>query len=403
MTVLRALVESRGSAEDPHRPLTDSTLLGVIGGEPTEAGVPVTNENAYRMTAVYRAIAIHAGVIGALPWHAFRRQAKERTRVGGTVVDDPHFDKTPFEVKEWIGQSLLSWGDSFNLKQRDGLGRVREIEPLHPQNVHVERRREWMTDANPSGKRFEVRDGATSRTYSPHQILHIPGLSYDGVQGMSPIQLARQGISLSMAAERFGARLFSRGALIDGVLQTDEQLGPDGVKKVQADWAKKVRGQSNWYEVPVLDGGLKYERMGLPPADAQFLETRRFGVQEVARMFGLPPHLLGDVERSTSWGSGIEQQMMQMLVFTTDPWLVRIEQRASKELVLDRSWYVRFERKALLRPDTAARFMAYQRAIQNGWMNADEIRAAEDLDPIPDGKGQVFYHPSNIEPVEAVE
>ncbi len=400
MTILRAILDRR-SVENPLRPLTDASLLDVLGGAPTEAGVSVTPETAYRMTAVYRCIAILAGLMGALPLHEYRRAGERREREPSSLMDEPHPDQTGFEVREFLGQSLLSYGNAYALKQRNGLGRVVELEPLHGRSVHTERKTAWRSAANPSGKRFVVTDGATSKTYTPFDLWHIPGLSYDGVVGMSPIQYARQAIGLGLAAEAFGARLFSRGALMQAVLETDQQFEDDGpARRMREQFRMSAAGADNQWAIPVIDSGAKYKPIGLPPEDVQFIQTRQFSVVEIARLFGLPPHLVGAIEKSTSWGTGIEQQNMQMLTFTADPWLVRFEQRATRELLLDRT-YFRFNRGALLRADTAGRYLAYQRAIQFGWLNADEIRALEEHDPLPDGLGQTFYRPASSVPVTA--
>ncbi len=406
MTVLGTLL-GRRSLEDPARPLTDASLLDVLGGEPAEAGVAVTVESSSRMLAVYRAHALLGGLIAGLPLHAYQRHRvggrAARRQVDAPVITDPHPDATPFEVWEYLVVCLIAWGNAYAFKARDGAGRVRELWPLHPARVRVERKSSWRTDANPSGKRFFVYgdDGAeTVYTGGPlGDLLHIPGLSYDGVRGVSPIGLARQGISLGLAAERFAARMFGRGALIPGVLETDQQLEKEDAERLQAQWAAKTAGDFGQWRIPVLDKGAKFRPVGLPPADAQYIEVRRFQVVEIARLYGLPPHLLADVERSTSWGSGIEQQNMAMLIFTLDPWLVRIEQRATRELVLSRNTYVKFTRAGLLRADTATRYMAYQRAWTNSWLSADDIRELEDLDPLPDDIGDQYFRPTNLTPV----
>jgi HK97 family phage portal protein len=401
MTVLGSFI--RRSAENPTKPLTDATLVEVMGGPLTDAGVNVNPETAYQLTAIYRCIALLSGLIGALPLHAYRRVGDARQRIDLPVVTDPHPDKTAFEVWEFLGQSLLSWGNSYALKQRDGLDRIRELEPLHPKDVRVEKRAEWVSpNLSPTGKRFFVRSGTTEKPYTPFDLLHVPGLSYDGLVGMSPIGMARQGIGLALAAERFGAKLFSQGALVQGVLQTDQALDEDAAKRLKAQWREKTAGGANHWSIPILDSGAKYEPIALPPEDVQYIESRRFSIQEAARLYGIPPHLIGDVERSTSWGAGIEAQNMQMLTFTADPWLVRIEERVTKEVAKPSKAdvYVKHNRSALLRADTAARFLAYQRAITNGWMNADEIRALEEMDPLPDGQGATFYRPGNIVPVD---
>ena len=399
MTVLSAIFQ-RGSAEDATRPLTDATLLDTLGGELTASGLRITPETAFRLSVVYRCVALLAGIIGALPLHASRRGADgRRVPVDSPIVSNPHPDMTVFEVMEFVGQSLLSHGNAYLLKHRDGLGRVRELHPVHAATVRVDRKRSYRTAANPTGKRFYVTwPGEGQRWYTPHELLHIPGLSYDGLVGLSPLGLARQGIGLGLAAERFGAEMFDRGALVQGVLETDKEIDRDDAKALKHEWRTKTSGHSNHWSIPVLDKGVSFKAIALPPADVQYLEARKFSVSDVARFYGLPPHLVGDVERSTSWGTGIEQQNMQMLTFTADPWLVRIEQRWTREVIGDGSTYMKFNRKALLRADTAARFLAYQRAVNNGWMSPDEVRELEEQEPLPDGAGNVFFRPQNHVP-----
>jgi len=402
MTVLGSLLGSRRSLENPAKPLTDLSLREYLGGGPTEAGVNVTAESALGLTAVYRAHALIAGLLGALPMHSYRRRSDGgREPAPAGVIDNPNPDMTSMELWEYVGLSLLGHGNGYVYKRRDRALRVRELEPFRPDTMRVERKKDWRSDTNPSGKRFTESTTAGEKVYTPFDVLHIPGLSYDGTKGMSPIGVARQSLGRSMAAERFGARMFGHGALIQGILTADGEITEDTAKRFKAQWRERTTGPERNWDIPVLHSGAKFQPIALPPADAQFIETMKFGVQDVARLYGLPPHLLGDVERSTSWGTGIEQQATQMLVYMLDAWLTRIEQRVTREVVADSTQYVKYNRAALLRADTATRFMAYQRAINNGWMNADEIRQLEERDPLPDGLGQIFYQPKNLSPVSA--
>lgn len=404
MSWLVDTLTGRRSAEDPQYPLTSKKLLEFLNvPSGSDAGVVVTPATAMRFTAVYRAIAMLSGLVGGLPLKAYRPvPGGGAERVDSPVIGSPHVDKTPLEVWEFVGMSLFSHGNAFDLKLRDRLGRIRELEPVHAKDTTVRKRREWVTPENPTGKRFEVVDGATTRWFTPFEMLHIPGLSYDGLVGMSPIGLARQGIGLALAAEQFGARMFARGALIQGVLKSKNKLDEDASGRLKRQWAAKTSGADHQWQIPVLDSDTDFQRIALPPAEAQYIESRKFSVTDIARLYGLPPHLLADVERSTSWGSGIEQQNMQMLTFTFDPWLVRIEHRITKEL-LPAGTYARFTRAGLLRADTSTRYLAYQRAVNNGWMNADEVRDLEELGPIPGGAGQQFFRPGNLTPLDASE
>ncbi len=394
------LLFGKRSIEDPTKPLTDASLIEWLGGTPLEAGVSVSAENAIGLTAVYRAIAINAGLIGALPLKAYRDRDVSKTEVASPVIERMHPDMTPMELKEFIGMSLMSWGNAYLFKVRDGMLRIRYLKPIHASRVKVEVRREWENEGNPSGKRFTVteRSGA-QRQFTPFDVLHIPGLSYDGVAGLSPIAAARQGLGTAIAAQRYAARMFGRGALIPGVLQTDSKLDADVAKRVKADFKSKAHGPENWHDIPLLDAGLKFAPIVLPPADVQYIEMQKFGVTEVARLYGLPPHLLADVEKSTSWGTGIEQQNLAMLIFTLDPFLVRIEQRFTSE-ILTSGTHAKFTRQALLRADMAARSLYYQRMFAVGGLNPDEIRDLEEKGPIPDGKGQTYYRPGNLTPLD---
>lgn len=397
MTVLRSLVERR-SMEDPAKPLTDASLLEYLGGAPTEAGVAVTPRTALNFSAVYRAIALLSGLLGSLPMQSFQRGAGRRKRTDNALLDTPHPDLTAFEVWQAAGLGVFGQGNSYTLKVRNGLGQVVELWPLLTQNMTVERRRSWRTDLNPTGKRFTYVDDDHLITYEPWDVMHIRNLSYDGLVGLSPIGLARQGISLALAAERFGARMFNRAPLIPGILESPEPLDDGPAKILQKRFEEGTSGPWNHWRVPVIGGGATFKPINLPADDVQYLGVREFEVEEVARWYGLPPHLLGSLVKSTSWGTGIEQQNLQMLTFNADTWLCNVEQRATLELARPGE-YFKINRRALLRADTATRFMAYARAISNSWMSADDIRELEDMDPLPDGKGQEFYRPGNLVPV----
>lgn len=385
--------------------------MGLFGGDPTYAGIPVTPEKALSLVAVYRAVALLSGVISAMPWHAFRNDNGRRVEVPVPAVDDPHPDKTAVELREYIATCLLTHGNFYASKQRDGAGRIRYLLPYHPRDVLVRWDPGWVNDFNPSGKRFFFRGQPDDAALTPFEVLHIPGLSYNGIVGLSPIQLAKQALGLSMAAERYGAQMFDKGALVQGILQTDGQLGKDSAERqanaarIQQMWADKTVGAANHWRIPVLDAGLRFQPIQLPPEDVQLLATQEWGVEQVAALFGIPPHLLARVEKTTSWGTGIEQQQLAMLTYTIDPFLVKIEERISREVAqpTNAQVYVKFNRSALLRVDTAARFTAYNQARQMGVYNANTIRELEDMDPIAGPAGDAYWMPANMIPVREGE
>ncbi|MBW3579400.1 MAG: phage portal protein, partial [Actinobacteria bacterium] len=218
----------RRQINDPAKPLTDESLISVLNaGWSTDAGVTVTPETALRVTAVYRAVSLLAGVLGALPLHAYRRTDTGRQRLDNTLLDVPHPDKTPMEVWEYVFMSLLTHGNAYVRKLRDGVGRIVQLWPLHPGAIKVKQDDGWRTADNPVGKRFylgEPGNNGDTTYWTPYEVMHVPGMSYNGLYGLSPLQQARQAIGLGVAAQQFGSRMFDRGGLIPGVLQTDMQL-----------------------------------------------------------------------------------------------------------------------------------------------------------------------------------
>jgi HK97 family phage portal protein len=222
------------------------------------------------------------------------------------------------------------------------------------------------------------------------QVLHIPGLGFDGIKGYSPIHMAREAIGLALATEEFGARFFGNGARPGGILEH-----PGVVKdpeKLRKSWEEVYKGIKNSHKIAVLEEGMKYHEIGIPPEDAQFLETRRFQLNEICRIFRVPPHLVGDLTRATF--SNIEHQSIEFVVHTIRPWLVRWEQAITKCLLREgerKIYFPKFTVDGLLRGDFKARMEGYAIGRQNGWLSANDIRELEDLNPIPEEQGGDLY------------
>ncbi|MBX6388248.1 MAG: phage portal protein [Frankia sp.] len=389
MTVFRRMVNRLASPENPRYPLTAPELVAWLGqASETDSGITVSPERSVQVTAVYRAVSLIAGAAAGLPLKVFR---SDRSEVRVPLLERPHPDLTDFELWEYVYVSLLLWGNAYLEKRRDGLGRVVELWPINPATVTV--RRGPITSENPSGKEFIV----GGKTLTPYDILHIPGLSYDGLVGLSPIQVARQALGLSIAAESLGARLFASGSLLSGVLQTDQKLPEEAARRIKVAWQQKVSGLQRAHEIVVLDAGLKFQPISIPPEDAQFLETRKFQVQEIARLFGVPPHLLMDLDGSTSWGTGIEQQTIGFVIYTLRPWLTRVERRVTVSDLIPQRAYAEYVVEGLLRGDTQQRYQAYATARQWGWMTINEIRVRENLEPVEGG--DQLISPLNMAPI----
>lgn len=378
-------------------PITGGRILEVLGGTPVHAGVTVSEETALGVTAVYRAVAIIAGSVAALPMRSFRDREDGREDLGAPWFEvEPYPDVSPFQYKELVLTDLLLWGNHYSLKIRSETGdRILRLLRVPPWQVSV--KREKSTGLNPSGKQYTCQ-GATA-PYTPWEMLHVPGLGYDGLLGLSPISLARQSIGLAQAAEEYSARVYGSGALMAGILTTDQALPDEATAQALKDrWKSKIGGVARSHEIVVLDRGAKFEPVGMSPEDASLVSSRQFSIQEIARLYGVPPFLLADSSGSTSWGSGLQTFGEMFVRFTLTTWLSRVEQRFSAHL-LPRGQEARFVTDALLRGSATERASYYQTMKTIGALTVDEIRDREDLPPMPDDDQQELPAPE-AEPEE---
>ena len=398
---LFGLFERRANIENPAVPLTDLSLLGLFGGQPTDSGVPVTEYTAMNMSAVYRATSLLSGLGGSLPLRAINTSSKEQ--VDGSLVDDPHPELTPFEFWQLSYVHRCLWGNFFAQKVYSKRGAIAWLHPLAPIQVRVGRAK--PIPANPSGKVFQVIDdmGRAQPPMTPFEIFHIPGLGYDGLTGVSPVRMAAQAIGMAQAAEGTAARLFRSGNLLSGLLQTDAVLDQSKAETLQKRWQQKFSGIDGAHKVAVLDSGAKFQSLTMPADDAQMLQSRDFQVTEMARFFGIPPYLLMQTEKSTSWGTGLEQQALGFANFDLSPrWLAPTEARITKEL-LPKGQHAKYGLESLLRGDSIARAEFYQVMRNVGAYCVDEIRAYEDLPPLADGAGATYLQPTIQAPLGSDE
>lgn len=390
---LFGLFERRDNLQNPAVPLTSASLLDLLGGTVVEAGVSVTPETSLQMSAVYRATSLVSSVAAAMPLVPYKRGTK--TPVTSQILINPHPDLTPYELWRLSYVHRCLWGNAYMQKVRDNLGRLKWLYPLHPDMVRVGRTK--PIEANPSGKVFEITTDAGMVERTPNEILHIPGFGYDGICGVSPVRMAAQGIGTALAAERYSGKLFGSGNLMSGILQTEQRLNQEQAEIIQARWKAKVAGLNRAHETVVLDAGAKFQQLTMPSADAELLDSRHFAVVELARFFGVPPFLMMETEKSSSWGTGLEQQSLGFVRFDLHPqWLAPTEQRVTKELTAA-DIEVRYNLDSLLRGDSAARAAFYNVMRQVGAFSANDIRDREDLEPIPDGDS--YLQPANMQPL----
>jgi HK97 family phage portal protein len=404
-----------GVLANPAYPLTSSALIDMFSAPNTASGIRVGERGAERVTAIYRAWSLIAGTIGSLPLQCFRGEPPGGDRWTGDAASllafpggrDPvtgiALPGTPTAIVfyETLVVHLLSWGNAYVVKIPAEVGgdRVVALDLLAPDQVEPR----WVgrTVNNPSGKAFFITDPDTGEVMvaTPRDVIHIRALGHDLLQGISPIGAARQALGLAVAAEEYGARLFGSGNLMAGILQTDARLTQDQANTLRERWKAKLQGLSTAYDVAVLDMGAKWQPIGIPPQDSQFIQSREFAITEIARLYGIPPHLLAQVDRTTSWGSGIQEQGISFNIYTLRVWAARIEQTLSNEL-LPRGVNARFNVAELLRGDMKQEIDAHQVAILSGQETPNEARAGRGLPPVPGG--DVLYFPTNYASMDKI-
>lgn len=387
MTLLGSL--RNATVENPDVPLSSPNILSLFGASNTSAGISVSETSSLGLPAVWRAVNLIAGAAASLPLHAYRADGSVRVRVptgrAAALLNQPHPDMTPFELWEIVYTHLLLWGNAY-LRVLGSPGMpTGELWPIHPGRVKVGRTSEV-------GRKVYSIDGG-KEVHADDTLLHIPGFGYDGLCGVSPIRSARQGLALALAAEEYGAKLFASGSLATGILQTEQRLTQSQADALASRWKAKRTGMDSAHGTIVLDKGAKFHQLTIPPEDAQFLQSRSFQISEVARMFGVPPHMLMDTDKSTSWGTGIEQQSIGFVVYTLRPWLTRVEQRMTR-LLSPQAVYARYSVEGLLRGDSAQRSAFYKAMWEIGALSTNEIRELEDRAPAEGG--DVRYRPLNM-------
>ncbi|GAA4663208.1 phage portal protein [Streptomyces youssoufiensis] len=394
---LFGLFEHRASVENPAVPLTASNLVSLLGGAAAGgAGVQVTETSSLHMPAVWRAVAVIANVAAALPLHTYTEGTRDRTEV--PLLRDPHPELTRFELWRLVYVHRLLWGNAYLQKLRNGGGQVVQLWPIRPERVKVDR--ETPTPENPGGKVFWVTgDNGVRHRLTSREILHLPALGYDGVTGCSPVRAAAEGIGLGLAAEKAAARLYGSGNMISGVLQSEQRLTQEQADQLKAGWKAKLSGYESAGDIAVLDSGASFQPVTMPYKDSQFLESRQFQVVEVSRMFGVPPFLLMSTEKSTSWGTGLEQQAQGFVTWDLAPtWLTPTEQRVTKEL-LPAEQDAKYALQGLLRGDSSARATFYRAMRDTGAFSADDIRDLEDRPPIGGPEGDMRLQPMYMAPL----
>lgn len=364
----------------------------------TTSGKPVNERTAMQTTAVYACVRILAEAIASLPLHVYEYQDDGGKKLVHDhplyylLHDEPNPEMTSFVFRETLMSHLLIWGNAYAQIIRDGAGRVLGLYPLLPDKMEVQRDDRGNiyyvysrnSDENPMFKEYG------NIKLKADDVLHIPGLGFDGLIGYSPIAMAKNAVGMTLACEEYGASFFANGANPGGVLEHPGVLKDPS--KVRESWNSVYRGVNNAHKIAVLEEGMKYQQIGIPPEEAQFLETRKFQINEIARLYRIPPHMVGDLDKSSF--SNIEQQSLEFVKYTLDPWVIRLEQSLQRSLLLPGEkgkYFIKLNVDGLLRGDYQSRMNGYAVGRQNGWFSANDIREMENMNPIPDEEGGNLY------------
>ena len=379
-------------ARDKPQNRIGSSFSFLFGG--TSSGKTVNERTAMQTTAVFACVRILAEAVAGLPLHVYRYRedgGKERIPqhpLYNLFHNETNPEMTSFVFRETLMSHLLLWGNAYAQIVRNGRGQPVALYPLLPSKMDVNRAPNgelfytYYLDTDESGR--QPQGGVI--TLRRDQVLHIPGLGFDGLVGYSPIALAKNAIGMALATEEYGASFFANGANPGGVLEHPGTI--KDIQRVKDSWNSAYQGSGNAHRVAVLEENMKFHAIGIPPEQAQFLETRKFQINEIARIFRIPPHMIGDLDKSSY--SNIEHQSLEFVKYSLDPWVVRWEQSLCQSLLLPSeksAIFIRFNVEGLQRGDFKSRMESYAVGIQNGFYCPNDIRNLENMNLIPEAEG----------------
>lgn len=392
-----------GVAPEVERDATDDRWWMDGGwGAQTSSGVKINPDFAMTLSAVFACVRLISETVGALPLPVYERLAnggRERATKNPlyrVLHDRPAQHITRPEFVGFMMAHVLLRGNGYaQIIEPTREYPLMQLKPIHPDRVAIEK------TAN-GQRRYRVMDeSGRSQVLLPDEMFHLRGLSLDGETGMSVIAYARETMGLASAAESYGGRFFGNGSRPSGILRTDGKLSETAAKRLRDQWSA-LHGGKNSHKTAVLEEGLSWQQVSIAPEDAQFLETREFQANEVARWFGVPPHMIGLVSGSTSWGTGIVEMSLGFVTYTLLPWLRRFEQAISRDLIIaDQKYYAEFETAALVAGDIEGRYGAYAIGRQWGFLSINDVRRRENMNPVPGG--DEYMVPFNMRPATRVD
>lgn len=380
----------RSSPENPSTSLSNPAawLTGLFGTSKT--GVQVSEDNALTFSAVYAAVRIISETIASIPLNVYQADGETRVKAVGHPVQAllakaPNSVSSTFTFREAMASNLVLHGNAYAKIEMNAAGRPTALIPLNPMKVEVK-----VVD----GEKVYVFD--KKHTYLDYEMLHFVGLSFNGLTGKSPLSMAREAVAIGLAAQEYGARFYSNGANAGGVITAPGRLNTEVVKRLRESWNRAQSGNSNSHSTAILEEGMKYEKIGLDPEAAQFLQSRKFQVNEIARIFRIPPSYLADLENSST-RANTEQQAIQFVRDCITPYVRRMEVELNRKLFREDepNLYAYFTMEGLMRGDQKARYEAYAVARNWGWLSVNDIRDLENLNPVEGG--DIYLQPLNMQ------
>lgn len=382
--------EKRIGAENPNMPISASVLDSIWSYGPTRSGVQVNEFSALTFAAVFAAVRILSESIGSLPLVTYEVLPRGRRRatdhpVYRLLMTEPNPEQNATTWKETLQGHLTLWGNAFCRIRLNQGGGVAQLVPIMPDRIYPER---------VAGKlRYKTSNGDV---FHPAEVLHIAGLGYNGVQGFSPISYTRETIALGLAAQMYGAEFFGNGTHPVGVLEHPGRLSTNAHENLRKSWEAMHRGPGNSNRPAILEEGIKWKPISIPPEDAQFLQTRKFQVHEIARIFRVPPHMLAEMDKASY--ASIDQQGLEFVNYSLLPWINKWEQEINRKIFPDGKYEVAFDLRQLVRGDIKSRYEAYAVGRQWGWLSANDVRENERENLLPDGTGDIYLTPLNMVP-----
>jgi HK97 family phage portal protein len=392
------IITTKRSLENPAHGITWEDVWGATR---SQSGQDVTRQNVMKLSAALACVRVLSESIASLSWMVYERLpggGKERATmhpVYSLLHDRPNAIMSSFSFRERMMMDILLSGNFYALIEWDKYGQVSGLWPLNPQSVTPYIAKDGRNLA------YKIRSSnGFDGEYQSGNIFHVPAMG-DGIVGKSIISYAADTFGIALSQELFASTYYANGAHPGGVIETEKKINPDDLARLKVGWSNaygRNDGGANWHKVAVLEDGLKWKPMTVSPKDAMILESRRFQISDIARVFRVPPHLIGDLEKATF--SNIEHQSLDFVTHALRPWCVRIEQEANHKLFLRDEWdgiFTEFLLDSMLRGDIKSRNEAYQIMRRNGVLNADEWRERENLNPLPNEQGKKYIVERNMQ------